>query len=144
MQVCKIACPMALLVFMAMPLQAQPGTVEATVTQIMTDRGGIVKIGVFESDGFPTPGKGVRERNLPVEADTAVIRFTDLPPGRYAIAVFQDADRDDQLTKNFMGVPKEPYGFSKNVFGMMGPPDFEDVAFEVRDGQELALTIRLE
>jgi uncharacterized protein (DUF2141 family) len=31
-------------------------------------------------------------------------------------------------TKLF-GIPKEPYGFSNNAKGFMGPPSFEDAKF---------------
>jgi uncharacterized protein (DUF2141 family) len=41
------------------------------------------------------------------------------------------------------GVPKEPYGFSKNKYGMVGPPDFEDVSFEVTKENPVSLTINL-
>ncbi len=127
----------------ATPLRAQTGAVEVTLKQLDPTKGGQIKIGLFDPGGFPSVGKGLQERDLPVKAETAHVRFTDIPPGRYAIAVFQDIDSDDRLDKNLLGVPKEPYGFSKNVFGRFGPPDFEDVAFEVGSGQQVALTIML-
>jgi uncharacterized protein (DUF2141 family) len=45
---------------------------------------------------------------------------------------------------NFLGIPKEPYGFSKNKFGKFGPPDFEDASFEVKENNPISLTINLE
>lgn len=44
----------------------------------------------------------------------------------YSIAAFLDENDNGKLDKNFLGIPKEPYGFSKNVKGMFGPPDFEE------------------
>ena len=144
MKIFKFTGFLVLMLTLATPLRALTGIVEVTLLQIVTAKGGSVKVGVFEADGFPLPGKGVKERFLPVSADTAVIRFTDLLPGRYAIAAFQDVDNDARLTKNLLGIPKEPYGFSNNVFGVMGPPDFENVSFDLHGGQQVALTIRLE
>jgi len=48
------------------------------------------------------------------------------------------------MDKNLFGVPKENYGFSKNVFGTFGPPDFEEVSFKVVSGKIVKLTINLE
>ena len=48
------------------------------------------------------------------------------------------------MDTNLFGAPKENYGFSKNVFGTFGPPDFEDVSFTVKNGKVANLTINLE
>lgn len=54
-----------------------------------------------------------------------------LPPGRYAVALFQDTKGTGKLESNFFGVPTVPYGFSNNARGTMGPPGFDAAAFEV-------------
>ncbi len=33
------------------------------------------------------------------------------------------------MDKNFLGIPKEKYGFSNNAKGKLGPPDYEDAKF---------------
>ena len=38
--------------------------------------------GLFDREGFPVIGKGLRERDLPVDAETVRVRFTGIPPGR--------------------------------------------------------------
>jgi uncharacterized protein (DUF2141 family) len=48
----------------------------------------------------------------------------------------------------FLGIPKEPYGFSRDARGKFGPPGFEDAAIEVRDegdgaGEATVATVRL-
>ena len=144
MRVYAIAALAALVLLPATPLPAQSGEIEVTLTGINVTQGGKIKIGVFDREGFPVTGKGIRERDLPVKADTARVRFADIPPGRYAIAAFQDINSDDRLNKNLLGKPREPYGFSKNIFGVFGPPDFEDVSFEVQGGKPVSLTISLE
>ena len=54
-----------------------------------------------------------------------------LPHGEYAIAIFVDANRNGKMDKNFLGIPKEQYGFSNNVMGRMAAPSFEQAKFEV-------------
>jgi uncharacterized protein (DUF2141 family) len=70
--------------------------------------------------------------------------FRNIPAGTYAIAVIQDENLDGKLTKNFLGIPKEPYGFSQNKYGMFGPPKFKDVSFAVENDSNISLKINLE
>jgi uncharacterized protein (DUF2141 family) len=41
-----------------------------------------------------------------------------------------------------LGIPKEPYAFSRDARGRFGPPSFEDAAFELRD-EKAVTTIKL-
>ena len=54
-----------------------------------------------------------------------------LPYGEYAVTLFVDLDGNKKLNKNFLGVPKEQYGFSNNVIGRMSPPTFDQAKFAI-------------
>lgn len=126
------------------PTNAATGTVSVTVTNVNTEKGGVVKLGVFDSNGFPTVGKEVAGENLEATQMTLTEVFHKIPTGTYAISVFQDHNSNGQLDKNLFGAPTEPYGFSTNQYGMFGPPDFIDVSFEVRESTPTSLTINME
>ncbi len=49
---------------------------------------------------------------------------------------------NEKLDKNFVGWPVEPYGFSRDAKGLIGPPAFEDASFQVDDGAN-TITINL-
>lgn len=66
--------------------------------------------------------KGSKEPVLKVE----------LPEGQYALAIFQDINENGKLDTNILGIPKEPYGFSKNFRPVFSAPAFEDCAIDVR------------
>ena len=68
--------------------------------------------------------------------------FEDIPPGRYALAVIHDENMNGKLDANWLGVPKEGYGFSNDAKGLMGAPSFDAASFRYREGS-LGLTIRL-
>ena len=55
----------------------------------------------------------------------------DLPEGIYAIALFVDANKNLKIDKNFLGIPKEQFGFSNNVMGRLSAPSFEQAKFKV-------------
>jgi uncharacterized protein (DUF2141 family) len=66
-----------------------------------------------------------------------------VPPGRYAIKLFVDKNKNDLLDQGVLGIPKEPYGFSNDAMGMFGPPSFDDAGFDLRPGQRHAQSINL-
>lgn len=80
---------------------------------------------------------------IPPREGSAAVSFSSLPPGRYAVAVFQDVNGNQKLDSNFLGVPTEPYGFSRDATGTMGPPGFEQAAVDF-GGNDLAVVIHLQ
>jgi uncharacterized protein (DUF2141 family) len=62
-----------------------------------------------------------------------LLNIEDLPPGKYAISLFQDLDGDAELATNMVGFPKEPFGFSAPM-GKFGPPSFEEAAIDLPGG----------
>ena len=66
----------------------------------------------------------------------------ELPDGTYAVGVFHDVDGNQALSKNFLGIPEEPFGFSNNVRGRFGPPSFMEASFSLT--RDLAITIALD
>ena len=129
----------------ATPIFAQSGVVKVTVKGIENTNGN-VEIGIYNSKSiFPVFGKELQEAKLkPTKKGSLSYTFENLPNGMYAIAVWHDENGNQKLDKNFFGVPKENYGFSMNIYGTFGPPDFDDVSFKVEKGKVVKLTINLE
>jgi len=72
----------------------------------------------------------------------ATIVIEDLAPGNYGFSFFHDVNDNGKLNKNFLGIPKEPYGFSNNEKGMFGPPDYEDITVEVTQDTTISIKIK--
>ena len=114
---------------------AQTGRLTVEISGIQ-GTGGQISIGLYTSEeGFPKTEKSYKGLNIRVTDEEVVAAFQDVPAGTYAIAVFHDTNSNGKLDKNFLGIPKEGYAFSNNVFGTFGPPDFEDASFEL-DGNK--------
>ncbi len=58
-----------------------------------------------------------------------------LPVGWYAVSVVHDENSNSILDANFLGIPKESYGFSNNPKSM-GKPSFAEVKFRLDAGQK--------
>jgi len=130
--------------FLGANIYAQTGKVDVTVTGINVEKGGNVRVGVYKAEGFPTVREEIYGKDVEVKEGTISVSFEDVAIGTYAIAVFQDKDTDGKLDSNLFGAPTEPYGFSNNVYGRFGPPDFEDVSFKVENGEIVSKKINLE
>ena len=68
---------------------------------------------------------------LYLEPEDSTQLSTEIPDGEYAIAFFIDANGNKKLDKNFLGIPKEQFGFSNNAMGTLSAPTFEQAKFTV-------------
>lgn len=102
---------------------------------------GMARIAVFDSEEFwpEDVDFSVARVSSPVEADTVLMVISGLAPGSYAMAAFHDEDADSVFDRGLFRVPTEAYGFSNNVRGTTGPPDFEDALVALASD-----TVRLE
>ncbi len=108
------------------------GTLSLTVTYdgIATQEGAIM-VALFDSEAAFNGGAPVRVTMIPANAASVSTVFEGLAPGRYAIKSFHDIDGDNRMSTNPMGMPIEPFAFSNNARGNMGPPNWADSAFDV-------------
>ena len=100
----------------------------------MNSNSGNVKIALCNSDeNYKNHKAPFIGKSIPINKNSAVIEFDDLPIGDYAIKAFHDEDANDELNTNILGIPIEDYGFSNNARGMFGPPSWEDAKFGLND-----------
>ena len=66
-----------------------------------------------------------------------------LPHGEYAVTLFVDFNGNNKLDKNFLGIPKEQYGFSNNVMGKMSPPTFDQAKFVITGATTQNIKLRI-
>jgi uncharacterized protein (DUF2141 family) len=74
----------------------------------------------------------------PARTPTEEVVFEDVPPGRYAVAAYQDVNGNGELDKVPPGIPTEPYAFSNDV-GRLAPPSFERALVEVGEGRTMVV-----
>jgi uncharacterized protein (DUF2141 family) len=111
--------------------------------QHVTPNAGPVMVAVYDkAEDFPTPEKGLNGQAIEAQSDSAVATFHGLAAGRYAVAVYQDLNRNGKLDKNFLGLPTEPYGFSKDARGSFGPPSFDAAAVDIPATQRVVINLR--
>lgn len=56
----------------------------------------------------------------------------DLPPGKYTFSLLDDNNKNDKMDYNFVGLPKEGYGFSNNLKpSIKGAPNFTECLLNI-------------
>ena len=94
---------------------------------------GQVSLALFDEAGYKG-GAPVRGKNADVTGEVVTVKFEGLPAGDYGIKMYQDVDRNGKMNANAFGIPTEPYAFSNNAKGMMGPAKWDAAKFTVTEG----------
>ncbi|MCX6586242.1 MAG: DUF2141 domain-containing protein [Acidobacteria bacterium] len=92
---------------------------------------------------FPSDTGAFLRVQQPAQPGTAECRFPNVPPGRYAVAVLVDRNKNGKTDKNFLGMPTEPWGVSNNVRHKTRAPRFEEAAFDASGAAPVRLTIQV-
>jgi uncharacterized protein (DUF2141 family) len=138
-----LACPPAFallpvlataLMLAAAPGQAQAAELELELSGFAGQPGqqGQLLVAVY-ADPAQWLKKAVAARRVAVAPDAdgkLLLRLTELPEGPLAVSVFQDLNGNGRLDANPMGMPLEPFAFSRQAQGMFGPPSFDQARLE--------------
>jgi len=113
------------------------------VIGLRNDQGQVACTLYASADGFPAnPQKAVARQIVTISSRTAACFFDNVHPGSYAITAMHDENGNGKLDKNFLGMPTEGYGASRDARGRMGPPKWEDAVFQFAGGSaQMPITI---
>jgi uncharacterized protein (DUF2141 family) len=129
---------------LAAALTLQPA--ETSVVEITFDIGapeGVVMAALFDSEeAYDGGGPAVRGVRIDIAVGERIARFEGLPPGDYALRAFHDVNGDGEMNTNPFGMPTEPFGFSNNAVGNMGPASWARAHFAVSGETRQTITLR--
>lgn len=102
---------------------------------------GVMQVEVFASaSAFLDHRQAFRVGIAPIHAGQSTLTLTGLPAGVYAVAIAHDENHNGVIDTNWLGIPKEGFGFSNNAMGWVGPPSFGKASFRHR-GDQTQVTI---
>ena len=116
------------------------GTLVLEIPNLRSTRGQIAVLLFQKADGFPkVTDKAVGKWKFPA---SKTLYLPNITPGKYALTVLHDENKNARMDVNAVGIPQEGYGFSNNPKAKFGPPSFEEAAFTF-DGSAATLSILL-
>jgi len=116
----------------------------ANITNLKNDKG-VCRACLFNSeDAFNgEAGNPFECLIIPVKNKQALAVFQQVPPGNYALFVFHDENNNNKMDKNFLGIPREGYGASKNKLPFAGAPTFTDNKFTITNNTTTQFFIKM-
>lgn len=139
MKTFALAAALALLAGPALAQSAAPARIAMTFD--VGAETGAVMVALYDSEAAYSGGRPARVAKVDVAAGDRAAIFDGLPPGDYGMKAFHDVDGDGTMDVNPFGMPTEPYAFSNNAVGNMGPADWDRAKFTVSG--DTAQTIRI-
>ena len=141
---CTIATAIAGLAVMV-PIAGDPGRAEATQTceisglpiwvtiEKVRSSNGTIKVELYGGRGQNKPKKGKKVAKTRVKAQQGETKLCLNAPseGTYSIALYHDENDNKKFDRNFMGIPREGFGFSNNPPVRLGMPEQKEIRFKV-------------
>ncbi len=122
---------------------ATKASLRVTVENV-SPQGGMMRLGLYpEATYYDDSARPVAELDVAATAPVQTVEFTNVPPGTYAIQVLQDLNGNGRMDFTLVGLPAEPYGFSRDGRAFVTKPAFARVAVALNAGANAPQTIHL-
>jgi len=92
----------------------------------------------YNSDISSSKTKSFKE-NIDKNNFTKII---SLPKGKYLIQLYIDENLNYKMDSNFLGIPKEQYGFSSKEIIRFRKPKFEEASFDLKKNLTIDITLQ--
>ena len=134
-----------LLLLLSLPaatLNAQ--NVDVTITGVRSEKGQMV-IGVFKDSESYQAEKAFMSKSFKknINPDGEMRVQFSLEPGVYGLCLLDDEDSDGIMHYNFLGMPKEGFGFSDYYHTSFTKPRFDLFKFTLSKGQQKSIKLRV-
>jgi uncharacterized protein (DUF2141 family) len=102
---------------------------------------GAVMVALFDEAAYDGD-QPTRAARIDIAAGERTVTFEGLPVGEYAVRAFHDLNGNGRMDTNPFGMPTEPYAFSNNARGNMGPASWDRAKFTVDGVTAQTISIR--
>ena len=69
-------------------------------------------------------------------------KIISLPKDKYLIQLYIDENLNDKMDSNFLGIPKEQYGFSSKEIIRFRKPKFDEASFDLNKNLTIDITLQ--
>ena len=121
--------------------QASADTLTVQIAGVPSDQGKVMVAVMANEAQFKDQSAPVAASILPASPGTVTYTVHDLEPGEYGVRVMHDENENAKLDANFVGMPREPWGFSNDAVGSFGPPGWQDIKFTVDGDTEITINL---
>ncbi len=95
---------------------------------------------IAQGDGFPD-GAPTATASAPARGEPVTLAFPPVAPGAYAVSLYQDVNGNGTFDQNLLGLPQEPFGFSRIESIGLSAPNFEDARFNLAEDRTVRIAL---
>jgi uncharacterized protein (DUF2141 family) len=124
-----------------------PQAAAATLTvhvDAIDKKGGTLRVSLYDAASWSkdedTP---IASANVPAVMPRTTVTLKDIKPGVYGIKLFQDFNNNGRFDQNFLGLPLERFGFSRDARPRLSQPSFDRTKFTIGESDN-EITIKLQ
>jgi uncharacterized protein (DUF2141 family) len=122
----------------SVPACADAAAVLSVKVDHIAPKGGNLRLALYDERSFADDNApAIADKIVPATPSVQTVTFDGVPPGTYAIKMFQDANRNEKFDFNWLGIPSERYGFSNNArpdWMHLSPPRFDAAKIVLKAG----------
>lgn len=125
------------------PTESSEASLWLTIENVQAPQG-IIWVGIYDSEStYLIKEKAIISRFDVNNTGDVQLEIPELSYGTYAIALFHDINNNGELDRSFVGIPKEPYAFSKRPKSKLRLPKFDEIKFDFNPNHR-SLSTKLE
>lgn len=131
----------ALMIFLGSFMQAGEATIG--ITGIRSVKGNVV-LSVFKNQAEYDEQKPFKQFTFDKKSLTGnkMIVSIKVEGGIYGITMVDDENKNGKIDKNFIGIPKEGFGFSNFLMEKMKKPSFNDFKINLPSAQPVSIRVK--
>lgn len=81
---------------------------------------------------FPAqPDKALKKIQVPAKEGKQTVHFDNVDDGKFAVTIVHDENGNGTMDHNFIGLPREGFGFSNNPKVRFSLPSFDAASFAI-------------
>ena len=130
-------------VFLLITSSVNAQTLTIEIANIRNNKGQMV-VGIFKNnDSFKIEKAFLEVKYIKSDLkDSSMTVHLKLEPGIYGISMFDDEDNNGEMKYNFIGIPKEGFGFSDFSDRCLRKPKFKDFDF-IMDKKDKVIKVKM-
>lgn len=120
------------------------GQVTVEVVGLHSAQGRVLVAMYCGEDGFPGEfKKACANKVVNAQKGKMRLQFDAIPAGEFAISMFHDENSNKTLDRNFLGIPKEGWGTSRDAKASFGPPSYSDARVLLAAGEHKQVVVHV-
>jgi uncharacterized protein (DUF2141 family) len=126
-------------------LSAGTAALSVDIVGLHSDKGKVFTAVYCNGVGFPGDFKKACANKMTSAHNQRVrVVFEGLPAGEVAVSMFHDENSNSTLDRNFLGIPKEGWGASRDAKAHFGPPSYDDARLRLVAGERKQIAIHVQ